>query len=62
MFYLKHKGRKIYIDYDNVFTTCPQCGIEHKIDIQEVLSMDCADLCATSVYCEKCSRRRVRSV
>lgn len=26
MFYLKHNGKKIYIEDDNVFTQCPDVG------------------------------------
>lgn len=62
MFYVKEKVNyateiNIAITDDNVYTQCPGCGCEHKVDIQELLSdKDNADLLSTSVYCESCSR------
>lgn len=55
-FYLKHKGERLEIREDNVYTVCPKCGREHTVDIQDVLSTPDADLYSTSVYCEDCSK------
>ena len=58
MFYLKHKGKKIPVEADNVYTICPECGREHTVDLQEILEGGDADLYGTAVYCEECSARR----
>ena len=57
MFYMKHQGKKLEIQEDNVYTICPGCGIEFKVDIQDILSSGSTDLYSTSVYCEKCHAR-----
>ena len=58
MFYMKNKGKKLEIHDDNVFTICPQCGKEHAIDLQDILTCEHADLYGTSVYCQRCSEQR----
>ena len=58
MFYLNHKGEKLPIEGDNVYTICPECGREHAVDLQEILEGGSADLYGTAVYCEECSARR----
>lgn len=55
MFYLKHKGTKLRIHDDNVYTICGLCGREHKVDLVDILSTGEADLYSTSVYCSACS-------
>ncbi|MFR1842984.1 MAG: hypothetical protein ACLUV3_00470 [Oscillospiraceae bacterium] len=40
MFYVKKKLSKgveinVDIEYDNVYTRCPECGVEHMIDISK---------------------------
>lgn len=45
---------KTEITDENVFTCCPECGAEHRVDLQEVLSE--SDLYETAVYCAECSR------
>ncbi|MEA4955885.1 MAG: hypothetical protein VB096_10320 [Pseudoflavonifractor sp.] len=60
MFYMKHKGTKLEITGDNVFTTCPQCGKEHSVDLQEIFFTGNADLYSTQVYCHKCSVERAK--
>lgn len=60
MFYMKHKGKKLEINEDNVYTVCPQCGKEHHVDISDILASGSADLYGTSVYCEACSAQRER--
>lgn len=54
MFYMKHKGKKLEIRDDNVYTQCPRCGKEHNVDLQEVLGGD-GDLYSTRVFCSLCS-------
>ena len=61
MFYLKHKGKKLEINDENVYTVCPCCGKEHKVDLQDILSCEHSDLCGTAVYCGECSARRERA-
>lgn len=61
MFYVKKKisnGIEINIDieYDNVYTRCPECGVEHMIDIAEFANED-FDIESTEIYCEKCSEK-----
>lgn len=58
MFYLKHRGKKLNIRDDNVYTICPECGREHKVDLQAILSSEHSDLYGTAVYCEECSAKR----
>ena len=58
MFYLKDNGKKLPISCDNVYTICPQCGREHKVDLQEILEGGDTDLDGTQVYCEECSEER----
>lgn len=58
MFYLKHKGTRLEIGEDNVYTTCPKCGKEHKVDICDILGGGDADLYGTNVYCHECSVKR----
>ena len=59
MFYLKHKGTKLEIREDNVYTRCTVCGKEHKVDLVAILSIEDADLYSTSVDCYECSAKRV---
>ena len=52
---MKHKGKKIFIEEDNVFTACPHCGKEHAIDLCSILKCEDTDLYGTDVYCEEYS-------
>ena len=54
MFYLKHKGEKLEIQCDNVYTQR-----EIPVDIAEVLAE--GDLEGTQVYCVECSKRPVKN-
>ena len=60
MFYLKYKGKRLLIESDNVYTTCPLCGEEHVVDLQDILGDGSGDLYGTAAYCEKCSAQRSR--
>lgn len=52
---MKHKGEKLFIEEDNVFTACLRCGKEHTIDLCDILKCKDADLYGADVYCEECS-------
>ena len=58
MFYLKHNGEKLEIGYDNVFTFCPICGKEHRVDLIEVAQISHFDLDGTAIYCPQCAAKR----
>ncbi|MGO5028237.1 hypothetical protein [Candidatus Agathobaculum pullicola] len=58
MFYLKHKGKKLTICDNNVYTRCPVCGREHPVDLMDILAGGDCDLYGTVVYCEECSCKR----
>ena len=58
MFYLKHKGKKLYIESDNVYTTCPQCGKEHAIDLNDAIIDGVLDLYGLDIFCTECSAKR----
>lgn len=62
VFYLKKFGFKLYIEDDNVYTTCPVCGKEHRVDISEVFSDGQSDLYGTAIYCPICSAKRAESL
>ena len=50
MFYMKHKGTKLEIREDNVYTKCPVCGKEKKVDLVELIR-DGGDLFGTMIVC-----------
>lgn len=56
MFYLKHDGKKLPIEEDNVFTQCPRCGKDFSVALEDVLH-DGGDLYGTNVYCPECAVR-----
>ena len=49
---------KAEINDDNIFTTCPECGEEHQVDLQDAVIDGKLDLYGIRVYCEACSRAR----
>lgn len=49
----------IAITDNNVYTKCPKCGCEHKVNIQELLSDNDVDIASSTEYCEKCSKNLV---
>lgn len=59
MYYVKLQNGdsviKVEITDENVFTDCPICGEETRIDIKEWLSNPDNDLCSTVQYCADCS-------
>lgn len=65
MFYVKEElkdGVEIHIEItdENVYSTCPLCGKEVALDLTEVFSDGDADLFATSVLCDTCSKYVLR--
>ena len=58
MFYVKNKHKKVPIE-DPIFTACPRCGVEHEIDLTDILSTG-GDLYGTQVYCHRCSVERAK--
>lgn len=59
-YFIRFKGRKVYLFEDNVRTNCPNCGREHIVDIVDVASTDGFDLYDSAAYCEECSREARR--
>lgn len=57
MFYLKHKGKELSIEYSNTYTRCPHCGKEMQISLEEAVSNGVLDLYGTAVYCAACSKK-----
>lgn len=56
-YFIRFKGRKVYLLEDNVRTICPNCGKEHVVDIVDVIeSADGFSLYGTNTYCEGCSQ------
>ncbi len=62
LFYLKKLGFKLYIESDNVYTVCPICEKEHRVDISEVFSDGQRDLYGTAILCPICSAKRAESL
>ncbi len=60
MFYLKYKGKKLWIEEDNTFTTCPRCGKEMQVDLGGAVVDGVLDLYGLIVFCPECSRRLMR--
>ena len=61
MFYVKETINdtlevKVEIHDDNVFTTCPDCGVEICLDIAELFSDGESDLYGTAIFCPECSK------
>ncbi|WP_297710552.1 hypothetical protein [Dysosmobacter sp.] len=60
MFYMKHKGKKLWIQTDNTFTMCPRCGKELQVDLGEAVVDGVLDLYGLSIFCQKCSSQLTR--
>lgn len=66
MFYIKTRlgaGATIRteITSENVFCVCPECGVEHAVDLVDILSTG-GDLFSTAVYCPECSKERAQQL
>lgn len=64
MFYVKETINdsmeiKVELHDDNVFTTCPDCGVEFCVDIAEIFNEVKADLYGTALFCLECSKSRL---
>lgn len=62
MFYIKTEvGNSVTItaeiNDDNVFTLCPECGEEHRADLQDAVIDGQLDLYGTAIYCAECSAK-----
>jgi len=60
MFYVKETVNdtleiKLELHDDNVFTICPDCGVEICVDISELFSDGKSTLYGTALFCPKCS-------
>jgi hypothetical protein len=44
---------------DEIYTICPECGVEHAVDPEIIAHMlnEGDDFASASVYCEKCSKK-----
>lgn len=58
MFYIKKNNEKVEIGNENVYTTCPECGKEQMIDLEELFQNESVDLNGTAVICEDCTKKR----
>ena len=45
------------IDDESVFTRCPGCGKEMRVDLQELFAAGDFDLCGTTILCHECSQK-----
>lgn len=61
MYYMKHNGKKLYIESDNVFTQCPRCGKERPVDLADAVMDGTLDLYGTAWYCEECGAKVQKS-
>lgn len=57
MFYLKHDGKKLFIEDNNVFNQCPRCGKERPVNLADAVIDGALDLYGTAFYCEECGRK-----
>ena len=44
-----------YITEDNVFCTCPKCGVDVQVSLSSVSEYEDFDLSCTAVWCEDCA-------
>lgn len=64
MFYVKtqineHIEIKIDLYDDEIFTQCPDCGVELEVDNETLIAVlkDDGDFPSTSIYCKECSKK-----
>ena len=57
MFYVKRKNKRIPIE-DPIYTTCPMCGVEHPVDLVDIIMQTAGDLENVQVFCERCTEKR----
>lgn len=61
MFYVKSSlGEEVPITNTNVFTHCPKCGVEHKVDLVSLITEhgedSTGDILDCTMYCEECTK------
>lgn len=61
MFYVKSSlGEEVPITNTNVFTHCPKCGVEHKVDLVSLIvehrEDSTGDILDCTMFCEECSK------
>lgn len=61
MFYVKSSiGEEVPIANADVFTRCPNCGTEHKVDLVSLIiehGEDCTgDILDSTMFCEECTK------
>lgn len=61
MFYVKSSlGEEVPVTSTNVFTRCPKCGAEHKVDLVSLIiehGVDCTgDILESTMHCAECSK------
>lgn len=60
MFYVKSSlGEEVPITNTNVFTHCPKCGVEHKVDLVSLITEHGGDILDCTMYCEECTKRHM---
>lgn len=64
MFYVKSSiGEEVPVTNTNVFTRCPKCNAEHKVDLISLIiehGEDCTgDILDSTMYCEECSKKHL---
>ena len=67
MFYVKQSINdsleiRVEIHDDNVFTTCPDCGVEICVDISVLFIDGESDLYGTAIFCPDCSKSRLEEL
>ena len=45
------------INDESVFTRCPCCGREMRVDLQELFAAGDFDLCGTTLLCPECTQK-----
>lgn len=61
MYYIKDNNRRLEINAENVFTTCPKCGREFSVNLEEHLAGGEHDLSGTQTLCAECSAKQAES-
>lgn len=61
MFYVKSSpGEEVPITNTNVFTHCPKCGVEHKVDLVSLITEHGEDstgnILDSTMYCGECTK------
>ena len=53
-------GEEVPISNTDVFTRCPKCGVEHKVDLVSLITEhgedSTGDILDSTMYCEECTK------